>query len=189
MTTTAGFDQAFETYLRRAREARVEKQHHDKRREIFLQFLKEAFGVSSDDVQVELFIRINGTASPTSGMAQIRKGWIDAVFQDIIFEFKLDLTRERETGLRELRDYLSTLPNGAECVGLLTDGLAFEAYTLDDSQPAGLRKTDGFSLDGASAEAAYLWLDAYLLRQKLVPPTAEDIVRRFGQLSPTFAAA
>ncbi|HEX8729547.1 MAG TPA: N-6 DNA methylase, partial [Ktedonobacterales bacterium] len=189
VTTTAGFDQAFETYLRRAREARVEKQHHDKRREIFLQFLKEAFGVSSDDVQVELFIRINGTASPTSGMAQIRKGWIDAVFQDIIFEFKLDLTRERETGLRELRDYLSTLPNGAECVGLLTDGLAFEAYTLDDSQPAGLRKTDGFSLDGASAEAAYLWLDAYLLRQKLVPPTAEDIVRRFGQLSPTFAAA
>ena len=62
-----------------------------------------------------------------------QKGWIDALFRNLVFEFKRNLDNEREDGLRELRDYLRTLEQGKELVGLLTDGLIFEVYVLDDS--------------------------------------------------------
>ncbi|MCL4504551.1 MAG: N-6 DNA methylase [Chloroflexi bacterium] len=127
-------------------------------------------------MDVEQFIRIDLR----------RRGWIDALFRNLVFEFKRDLERERGDGQRELRDYLVTLPNGAECVGLLTDGLRFEVYTLAAS---GLSQDDSFDLDAADPESAFLWLDAYLFSQRNTPPTSADLVRRFGLRSPSFGAA
>lgn len=123
------------------------------------------------------------------GAARIRKGWIDAIFRDLIFEFKRDLKRELADGLRELYDYLSNIPDGARCVGLLTDGLKFTAYVLDEAAQGGLRSIDELDLEKTTPGVAQSWLDAYLLRQRDVVPTSADIVRRFGLASPTFAAA
>jgi hypothetical protein len=120
MPTPPAFAQAFPIYLVNARTARAENRHHDYRRGLFLDLLRQAFGIRADEVDVEQFVRID----------MRRRGWIDALFRNLVFEFKRDLDRERGDGLRELTDYLATLPNGAECVGLLTDGLRFEAYTL-----------------------------------------------------------
>ena len=179
-------------YLAQARQARAQDQHHDQRRQLFLDFLKDAFGIGAADVEVEQYIQIAGKQTSAKGIARVKKGWIDAVFRDLIFEFKRDLKREKADGLRELRDYLSTIPNGAECVGLMTDGLEFIPYTLDAGQPEGLRETKGLNLDrldpekDADALSAYLWLDAYLLKQQHLPPTSADIVQRFGLDSPTF---
>ena len=120
MPTPPAFAQAFPIYLVNARTARAENRHHDYRRGLFLDLLRQAFGIRADEVDVEQFVRID----------MRRGGWIDALFRNLVFEFKRDLDRERGDGQRELTDYLATLPNGAECVGLLTDGLRFEAYTL-----------------------------------------------------------
>lgn len=185
----ASFPQQFEAYLTHARAAREKGSHHDQRRQIFLDFLDEAFGVKSSEIEIEQYIQIKGQQVPMKGTARIRKGWIDAVFQDLIFEFKKDLKREEADGLRELLDYLTTIPNGEACVGLLTDGFQFVAYVLDATQADGLRATDRIDLEKVTPDVAFLWLDAYLFSQKQQVPTAADIVRRFGLTSPTFAAA
>jgi hypothetical protein len=189
--SSPAFEAALARYVERAREARDHNQHHDHRRQLFLGFLRDAFGIGSGDVTVEQYIQIAGKRASADGIARVRKGWIDAVFRDLIFEFKRDLKKEEADGLRELRDYLNTLDNGKECVGLLTDGLLFVVYVLDDSQPGGLRQVERepFNLEKADPETAYRWLDAYLLRQHNQPPTSADIVRRFGLTSPTFVAA
>lgn len=182
------FETVFAEYLTQAKQARTQNQHHDFRRQLFLSFLQKAFGIELADIEVERYIQIASQQVPVKGIARIRKGWIDAVFNDLIFEFKRDLVREEAEGLRELRDYLSTLPNGNDCIGLLTDGLLFTAFVLDVSQPHHLRKIDSVNLESITPHLAYLWLDAYLLRQSNTPPTSADIVRRFGLLSPTFVA-
>ena len=187
--STPQFDAHFVHYLAQAQHARDQNQHHDQRRQLFLEFLKDAFAIQQADVEIEKYIQVAHQQVPVTGLARIRKGWIDAIFRDLIFEFKRDLKKEEADGLRELRDYLSTIPNGDECVGLLTDGLTFITYVLDDSQPLGLRRIDSMNLETAAPQVAYLWLDAYLLRQSNVPPTSADIVRRFGLNSPTFVTA
>ena len=187
--STPTFDAHFPRYLQQAQQARDQNQHHDHRRQIFLAFLTAAFAIPQVDVEIERYIQIAQQHVPAAGLARVRKGWIDAIFHDLIFEFKRDLKREEADGLRELRDYLSTVPNGEQCIGLLTDGLIFVTYVLDRGQPHGLRRIDSINLETGSPQAAYLWLDAYLLRQNNVPPTSEDIVRRFGLSSPTFVAA
>lgn len=176
MPVLPAFAQTFTNYLTQARAARDESRHHDYRRQLFLSFLNNAFHIRSDEVDVERFIKIDVR----------RRGWIDALFHNLIFEFKRDLERERSDGLRELTDYLATLPSGGEGVGLLTDGLAFEVYTLSAGH---LNLDDRFNLDTAEAEPAFLWLDSYLFSQRNLPPTSADIVRRFGLYSPTFRAA
>ena len=72
---------------------------------------------------------------------------------------------------------------------MLTDGLKFTAYVLDDGEPGGLREVDALDLEKTAPAVAQSWLDAYLLRQQSVLPTSADIVQRFGLRSPTFATA
>jgi hypothetical protein len=178
MPAPASFHGPFQTYLEQIRIAKAQDQHHDFRRGLFLDLLSKAFDIAAQDIDIEKFIRIDVR----------KKGWIDALFRNVVFEFKRDLERERADGLRELRDYLKTLPYGEECVGLLTDGLSFEIYILDPATKD-LQKTDEFNLARADEETAYLWLDAYLFTQRNVPPTSADIVLRFGQHSPAFQAS
>jgi len=187
--SNSNFETHFVSYLSKAQQARDQNQHHDYRRQLFLAFLQEAFGIASSDVEVERYIQIANQQVAIKGIAHIRKGWIDAVFQDLIFEFKRDLKKEEADGLRELRDYLTNITHEYNCFGLLTDGLIFTAYVLDESQPYHLRRVDSINLETVTPNHAYLWLDAYLLRQSNTPPTSADIVRRFGLLSPTFVAA
>ncbi|NLE45576.1 MAG: N-6 DNA methylase [Chloroflexi bacterium] len=176
MPVPSGFSEMFQNYLLQARTAKAENRHHDYRRALFLDFVQGAFGFEAHEVEVEKFLKID-----------IRQhGWVDALFRDLVFEFKRDMERERADGLRELTDYLRTLPYGAESVGLLTDGVQFEAYVLDGSY---LRQTDALDLGKTDDEMAFLWLDSYLFSQKHVVPTSADIVRRYGAQSPTFQAA
>ncbi len=74
-------------------------------------------------------------------------------------------------------------------MGILTDGLIFTTYMLDESQSNGLRKIDSINLEAITSSIAYLWFDSYFLRQKNLPPTSADIVQRFGLGSPTFIKA
>lgn len=181
------FKPFFISYLEQAKAARDQNKHHDFRRGLFLEFLHNAFQIEQADIEIEKYIQLEGQQISLQGTARITKGWIDAIFHDVIFEFKRNLKIEEAEGLRELRAYLSALPNGEENIGLLTDGIVFIAYVLNDDKKS-LRKIDSINLEAVDANAVYLWLDAYLLRQSNVPPTSADIVRRFGLFSPTFVA-
>jgi hypothetical protein len=180
MPTPERFTEHFRAYLDKARRAQTENLHHDYRRGLFFDFLKDAFRIDTGEIDLEKYLRID----------MRRKGWIDALFRDLVFEFKRSLSVERGDGLRELEDYLRTLPYGKESVGLLTDGLIFEVYTLDDSGAKLRQETvDAIDLGKVDDETAFLWLDSYLFSQKGTPPTSADIVRRFGSQSPSFQAA
>lgn len=142
----------------------------------FAIFVHDAFGVNAHDFIQEQTIR----------MAQIESsGRIDLLFGGLVLEFKKKLTRN--TGARQLENYLRGLADkGQEYTGIFTDGLQFEIYTLTDEI---YTQVDSFDLSDMPAETARLRLDAYLFSQHNTPPTAEDIVLRYGNSSPTFRKA
>ncbi len=136
----AQFAQRFITYFDEASEARDRGVHHDERRRIFLDFLHDAFDIGRGDIELEQYIQLRDQRVQMKNSVRIRKGWIDAIFGDLIFEFKRDYKREEADGLRELRDYLSNIPNGEQCIGLLTDGFKITAYALDAAEANGLQE-------------------------------------------------
>ena len=110
------------------------------------------------------------------------------MFQDVIFGYKQDLQDDTNKGREELFTYLSSLSSGSEYVGILTDGLIFNAYVLEELTND-LRKIGSINLKTVTASDTYLWFEAYFLRQNNVEPTSADIVRRFGLDSPIFQVA
>jgi type I restriction-modification system DNA methylase subunit len=168
------FETQFQQYLSRIEEARLSKAHHDQLRSIFIGFLSRAFGVDYEEFELEKGVRATKV-----------RGFMDALFQDIVFEFKRDLDTERETGRRELTDYLSSLKGGTY-FGVLTDGLLFEVYILRENK---LEKIDSILLKTLSAEDAFSWFDRFLFSTKELVPTSQDIVKRFGPRSPVFLSS
>jgi len=165
------FETQFQQYLNRIEEAKLTKAHHDQLRSIFIGFLSRTFGVDYEEFELEKGVKA----------AKVR-GFIDALFQDVVFEFKRDLDAEREEGKRELTDYLGSLRDGTY-FGVLTDGLLFEVYILRENR---LEKIDSISLRTLTPEDAFSWFDRFLFSTKELVPTSQDIVKRFGDTSPVF---
>jgi type I restriction-modification system DNA methylase subunit len=165
------FKALFQEYLTSIEEAKQKKAHHDQLRSIFVGFLSKAFDVEYDEIELEKGIQI----------AKV-KGYIDALYQDVVFEFKRDLATEREKGLLELDGYIKSL-SGSTYFGILTDGVIFEVYALKDSK---LTKIDSISIKTISPESAFIWFDAFLFSEKEITPTSQDIVKRFGDTSAVF---
>ncbi len=173
---TVKFQDALVKYVRQAEQARRYNEHRSERRRSFVVFLQDAFAIGVNQVDLR-----------TEGVVQVDKAWVEAVFKDVVFLFKQNLELEQERGKNELRDYL--LSRGAESIGLLTDGLRFIAYILDDSQTGGLQEFDDIQLEKVSATKAGLWFDALLLKQTGTKPTSVDIVHHFGLSSPSYVMA
>ena len=165
------FKKYFEEYLSSIEEAKQKKAHHDQLRSIFIGLLSKAFGVEYDEIELEKGVKI----------AKV-KGYIDALYQDVVFEFKRDLTIEREKGLLELDNYIKSL-SGNTYFGILTDGIVFEVYALKDGK---LVKIDDVSIKTLTPESAFIWFDAFLFSEKEITPTSQDIVKRFGDKSAVF---
>jgi hypothetical protein len=166
----------YEKYRLSAISARNADDSEHQRRELFLTFVIQAFGVEADAFNREKVIN----------MANVqRKGYLDALFGELIFEFKRTLDKNIERSRQQLGDYLTTLSSGKtqSPIGILTDGINFEVNILVDGQ---LHQTDSFNLETTSPEQAFVRLDAYLFSQNNVSPTADDVVKRFGGSSPTF---
>jgi hypothetical protein len=164
------FQKHFQEYLNNMEEAKQKKAHHDHLRNIFVGFLDKAFGVKCADVELEKGIQFSEV-----------KGYIDALYKDIIFEFKRDLATERDKGLQELSTYIQSLKGNH--FGILTDGLVFEVYVLKDGK---LEKIDSAALKALSSNDAFIWFDAFLFSEKEITPTSQDIVKRFGDTSAVF---
>lgn len=166
----AEFQTHFQEYLNNMVEAKEKKAHHDQLRNIFVSFLDKAFGVKCTDVELEKGIQFSEV-----------RGYIDALYKDIIFEFKRDLPTEREKGLQELNTYIQSLPGNH--FGILTDGLIFEVYVLKEGK---LEKIDNIALKTLASDQAFIWFDAFLFSEKEITPTSQDIVKRFGDTSAVF---
>jgi len=54
MTTLQSFAVRFDSYLAQARQAQADSLHHDHRRQLFLSFLNDAFGIKAEGVEVDL---------------------------------------------------------------------------------------------------------------------------------------
>ncbi len=79
------FKGQFQEYLHQIEEAKLRKAHHDQLRSIFIGFLSQAFSIRYEEFELKKGIKA----------AKVR-GFIDALYQDIVFEFKRDLDAERE---------------------------------------------------------------------------------------------
>ncbi|MCL0092033.1 N-6 DNA methylase, partial [Dehalococcoidales bacterium] len=168
------FKERFQEYLDHIEQAKLRKAHHDQLRSIFIGFLTQAFSVRHEEFELEKGVKV----------AKVR-GFIDALYQDIVFEFKQDLDTEREKGLAEVTNYLQSLRDGTY-FGVLTDGLLFEVYILKENR---LDKIDSVFLKTLSAEDAFAWFDRFLFSVKELIPSSEDIVKRFGAKSPVFLSS
>ena len=168
------FESQFQQYLSRIEEAKLAKAHHDQLRSIFIGFLSRTFGVDYEEFELEKGVKA----------AKVR-GFIDALFQDIVFEFKRDIDTEREAGKRELTDYLGSIRDGTY-FGVLTDGLLFEVYILRENR---LEKIDSISLKTFSSGDAFSWFDRFLFSVKELAPSSQDVVKRFGPRSPVFLSS
>ena len=92
------FESYFRDYLLAIREAKDKGASHDYLRQVFIEFARKSFNVDPTDVELEKGIK--GTKL---------RGSIDALYQDIVFEFKRDLKLEGEKGREELRKLRNAL--------------------------------------------------------------------------------
>jgi len=150
------------------------RKHHDHRRNLLLNFLRE--GLNLDPVEFELEKKIK--------VHEIR-GRIDAFFRHLIIEVKTDLDRERPDAEVELKKYFESQGNPNDFVGIVTDGLNFEIYIYDNKN---IKLIRSFTIDSEDPLSAFQSLDHLFSTAKRVIPTPGDIVDRFGMYSTTFNA-
>lgn len=164
-------------YIEHIKEARAKNQHHDHRRSLFVALITKSFNLQFSEVILEQNINLKGSSI---------RGRIDALYEDIVFEFKRDLADERAKGQEELNKYLLSLEPGRNCFGILTDGLYFEVYKLSGKT---LVKFDEIDFTKESSRDIFLWLDSFLFSEKDKKPVSDDIVKRFGSKSPVFVSS
>jgi hypothetical protein len=104
--------------------------HHDHRRALLIEFLRKTFSIEVDEIELELKIK-----------AVEARGRIDAFYKYVIFEVKIDLEREREDAIRELKKYFESRNHPSDYIAAVTDGLSFEVYdyNLGSKQPSLVR--------------------------------------------------
>jgi hypothetical protein len=142
----------------------------------FLDFLQNAFpSLDAKELELEYPVKALGI-----------RGYIDALYRHVLFEFKRDLSREGAKGREELQRYISAQAESQRYIGVLTDGESFEVYVPREGD---LEQAYTFRLDADKPQESWLWLEGLLFSQKQVRPTAQDVVRRFGEKSAVFAQA
>lgn len=114
------------------------------------------------------------------------KGWIDALFKATIFEFKLDIEKERPAAKIELKKYFGSRPKPSDYIALLTDGLLFEVYQYDNGQAV---KVSDFKLSSEDPLSTFRYLDQFIFSSKPVKPRSTDIVQTFGSHSSIFTTS
>ena len=172
---TAGFDAKLETYIGNIANAHASQKSERQISHVFLNFITDAFGVQYEAIELEHHIT----------MTKVRKhGYVDALLGDLLVEFKRNIETKLEENIEQLSGYMRDMPELHRYVGMLTDGIRFRTYVLDEAGQA--KEVDQFNIVNAKAHVAYLWLDSYLFSRQNIEPTADDIVQRFGVNSPTF---
>jgi methylase of polypeptide subunit release factors len=170
------FAEALTSYCGQTR-AFDQSTHHDQRRSLLLNFLRESLGIEATEVELERKIKADEV-----------RGRIDAFWRHLIVEVKTDLEREREDARSELKKYFEAQQHPLDYLGLVTDGVKFEVY-LYESQKAGVRQIGAFELEADQPLAAFRHLDQVFFTGQRLAPTSGDIAIRFGLHSTAFNAS
>lgn len=166
--------QAVERFQNRASRAAAENRHHDVRRLLLVEVLKDAFDINVEEFDLE-----------TQVVTEAARGRVDLLYRRLVFEVKRDLDREQDDVERELTKYLEWA--GVDrAVGLATDGRRFDAYHL--SARSGIRRFASIGIAGSDPVDLLAWLDTFVLAEEVVVPTVEDVLLRFGPESPTYVS-
>jgi SAM-dependent methyltransferase len=170
------FPELLNDYCEQIGTAIRENLHHDSRRHLFLNFLRQAFNIDPVEVELEHKLKVGDV-----------RGRIDALYRHIIVEVKTDFDNERDDAQRELKKYFASRPRPTEYIGVLTDGRRFEAWHLNlRGELLPISETELRSDDPLSA---WRWLDQFLSTGVRRIPTSDELVSRFGAQTPAFAKA
>ena len=78
-------------------------------------------------------------------MTRVQKhGYVDALFGDLLIEFKRNIKTDLGSNVDQLRDYMRDMPELHRYIGMLTDGVNFRTYVLDDAEEA--KEVDSFTI-------------------------------------------
>ena len=169
---TPDFAEKLAKYKENITRAHTSQQAERQISHLFLNFISDAFGVKYEDIELEHHII----------MSKVQKhGYIDALLGDLLIEFKRNIKTDIGTHVDQLSDYMRDMPELHRYVGMLTDGVNFRTYVLDDAEEA--KEIDQFNIANVTADAAYLWLDSYLFSRKEIEPTPMTSCSVLGQES------
>ena len=116
------------------------------------------------------------------------RGRIDALLGRTVLEFKSNLARERGDALEELARYLPEREAATreQFVGVVTDGLDWEAYEMREGAPHLLR---AYKTDPRNPDALLAWLDGAVAAKAQIEPDALNVIAELGHDSIAFLRA
>ena len=135
---------------------------------------------------------------------RILRGRVDNLFGNLVIEFERDLNKTRREAEEQLQRYVACLwsqeapDRRAPYLCLAADGIRFVVYSpmveqrgKPEVQPEEVRLelVEEVDLSAFEPREVYFWLDRYFLRQEILAPTSEAIVKDFGLRSHAFLAA
>ena len=127
------------------------------------------------------------------------RGRIDSFYGNLIIEFEKNLSKTLSEAEDQLKRYVACLwqdPPNEEIpfICVATDGLQFNIYTPKVKDGAtkitpgniALEKSERINFLKAEPLEIYLFLDRYIIRKKIRPPTTEEFTKDFGPESVAF---
>lgn len=174
------FKKVIDEHLRFARKAGS----HVSLQILLTDLLENLFNIGLEDILLGLE---KGVKSKVKGI----RGKTDLLFQNIVFEVKVNLNRELEDGKKQLKKYFQALHESdpeSKNIGLITDCINFMQYApiIRDGEVKRIREISSIDLEKKNYKDAILWLDAILFSKTQIAPSAEDLKFRFGLGSPTY---
>jgi len=162
-------------YITQANEAIRANKHHDHRRALFIDFLRKAYDVDPTEIEIEEKIKV----------AALR-GYIDALYKYLIFEFKTNLEGELKAAELELQKYFESQVAPGEYLAVVTDGLNFILYQYEHENVTAISR---FVLSESDVIASFRVFDDLLFASRKTTPKSIDITTRFGPNSAVFNKA
>jgi len=146
-----------------------------------------------------------GMEHPLTGpkTALYNRGRVDALYGNLVIEFKRNLTKSLEDAKEQLKKYFALLLSRPDerqrpLIAMATDGIQFVAFAprfaVDalSLTPADieLKEIESANIASMKPEEAYYWLDRYFTRQTgPIAPRTKQIVDDFGPTSGSFIHA
>jgi hypothetical protein len=151
----------------------------------FTYLIQKVFDVGPDELDFQTPVK--------SKVLQVR-GRMDAVFNNIILEFKKDLNDERalNTAKDELEKYFQSLYEKnpkTKHIGIATDGLYFKVYQpiIENNKVSKLELINEINLDASTIEIIFNWFDSYFFASVNIVPTSDHLKQTFGLNSATYS--
>ncbi|MDE2588764.1 MAG: hypothetical protein KGL95_03765, partial [Patescibacteria group bacterium] len=147
----------------------------------FSSFIQKVFGIQPRELDFEV--------SVDSKVLEL-KGRIDAVFGNMLIEFKRDLSRGLDDAKEELKKYFQAynekFPN-SKYIGIANDGIQFKVFQpiKKNEIVTDLEEIGSINLETSTPENIFNWFDGYFFTSSKIIPTSEHLKHSFGINSPT----